>query len=307
MTDADVDGAHIRTLLLTFFFRQMPELIEQGHLYVAQPPLYRISDGKNEIFIRDEEEFNSFLLNRISNAGQIELANGELLRGKALSRLLKELFKFYEALERLVRKGYSRRFIEFLASFGIEERKVFKDKKFVEGLVDSMEKEGFEVIELFRREEDGYHEFKVIDRARPSIGASQGGQSFWVRWEFLSSPELRNILKFSKQFKRLKLALKAVSVNGDRKELEDIKEAMEFLLEKGKKGLTIQRYKGLGEMNPEQLWSTTMDPERRSLVKVRIEDAVEADEIFAILMGDRVEPRREFIQQNALEVTELDI
>jgi len=307
MTDADVDGAHIRTLLLTFFFRQMPELIEQGHLYVAQPPLYRISDGKNEIFIRDEEEFNSFLLNRISNAGQIELANGELLRGKALSRLLKELFKFYEALERLVRKGYSRRFLEFLATFGIEERKVFKDEKFVEGLVDSMEKEGFEVIELFRREEDGYHEFKVIDRARPSIGASQGGQSFWVRWEFLSSPELRNILKFSKQFKRLKLALKAVSVNGDRKELEDIKEAMEFLLVKGKKGLTIQRYKGLGEMNPEQLWSTTMDPERRSLVKVRIEDAVEADEIFAILMGDRVEPRREFIQQNALEVTELDI
>lgn len=307
MTDADVDGAHIRTLLLTFFFRQMPELIEQGHLYVAQPPLYRISDGKNEIFIRDEEEFNSFLLNRISNAGQIELANGELLRGKALSRLLKELFKFYEALERLVRKGYSRRFLEFLASFGIEERKVFKDEKFVEGLVDSMEKEGFEVIELFRREEDGYHEFKVIDRARPSIGASQGGQSFWVRWEFLSSPELRNILKFSKQFKRLKLALKAVSVNGDRKELEDIKEAIEFLLEKGKKGLTIQRYKGLGEMNPEQLWSTTMDPERRSLVKVRIEDAVEADEIFAILMGDKVEPRREFIQQNALEVTELDI
>ena len=307
MTDADVDGAHIRTLLLTFFFRQMQELIEQGHLYVAQPPLYRISDGKNEIFIRDEEEFNSFLLNRISNAGQIELTNGELLRGKALSRLLKELFKFYEALERLVRKGYSRRFLEFLASFGIEERKVFKDKKFVEGLVDSMEKEGFEVIELFRREEDGYHEFKVIDRAKPSIGASQGGQSFWVRWEFLSSPELRNILKFSKQFKRLKLALKAVSVNGDRKELEDIKEAIEFLLEKGKKGLTIQRYKGLGEMNPEQLWSTTMDPERRSLVKVRIEDAVEADEIFTILMGDRVEPRREFIQQNALEVTDLDI
>ncbi len=170
----------------------------------------------------------------------------------------------------------------------------------MERLFQAMGDEGFEVTDILRREDDGYHEFTVVDR-------SNGGQRFRVGWELYSSPELRKILKLAGRFKEMKDELVRVSANGESKVPEDPRDAVTFLIQRGKKGLTIQRYKGLGEMNPEQLWTTTMDPEKRRLMRVRIEDAVEADEIFAILMGDKVEPRRDFIQRNALEVTELDI
>ncbi len=300
MTDADVDGAHIRTLLLTFFFRQMPELIEQGHLYVAQPPLYRVTEGKNEIFIKDEGEFHEFILSRISKAGVMELKGGRRLDGKDLIKAVKDLLSFFDAMDKLVRKGYSERFMEFLATMGVSDRRSFKDEAFVERLFQAMGDEGFEVTDILRREDDGYHEFTVVDR-------SNGGQRFRVGWELYSSPELRKILKLAGRFKEMKDELVRVSANGESKVPEDPRDAVTFLIQRGKKGLTIQRYKGLGEMNPEQLWTTTMDPEKRRLMRVRIEDAVEADEIFAILMGDKVEPRRDFIQRNALEVTELDI
>ena len=300
MTDADVDGAHIRTLLLTFFFRQMPELIEQGHLYVAQPPLYRVTEGKNEIFIKDEGEFHEFILSRISKAGVMELKGGRRLDGKDLIKAVKDLLSFFDAMDKLVRKGYSERFMEFLATMGVSDRRSFKDEAFVERLFQAMGDEGFEVTDILRREDDGYHEFTVVDR-------SNGGQRFRVGWELYSSPELRKILKLAGRFKQMKEELVRVSANGESKVPEDPRDAVTFLIQRGKKGLTIQRYKGLGEMNPEQLWTTTMDPEKRRLMRVRIEDAVEADEIFAILMGDKVEPRRDFIQRNALEVTELDI
>ncbi len=300
MTDADVDGAHIRTLLLTFFFRQMPELIEQGHLYVAQPPLYRVTEGKNEIFIKDEGEFHEFILSRISKAGVMELKGGRRLDGKDLIKTVKDLLSFFDAMDKLVRKGYSERFMEFLATMGVSDRRSFKDEAFVERLFQVMGDEGFEVTDILKREDDGYHEFTVVDR-------SNGGQRFRVGWELYSSPELRKILKLAGRFKQMKEELVRVSANGESKVPEDPRDAVTFLIQRGKKGLTIQRYKGLGEMNPEQLWTTTMDPEKRRLMRVRIEDAVEADEIFAILMGDKVEPRRDFIQRNALEVTELDI
>ncbi len=300
MTDADVDGSHIRTLLLTFFFRQMPELIENGNLYVAQPPLYRIVDGKKVMFIKDEEEFNHYVLERISNKERLILDDGEEIYGQRLVKFLNGLIKFYDSLNRLSRRGYLSRFIEFLASYGVTDRSRFKDKSFMGRFFQKLEEKGFQLDDVKVNELNGYYEFHVTE-------TRNGGQGLNVNWEFLSSPELKQLIGYSKEFRRIAEKGCAVQSDGAIKQIEGPDELLKELMEKGKKGLTIQRYKGLGEMNPDQLWTTTMNPETRSLLMVRIKDAVEADDIFTVLMGDKVEPRREFIQNNALEVTELDI
>jgi len=300
MTDADVDGSHIRTLLLTFFFRQMPELIERGHLYVAQPPLYRVVEGKKERFIKDEDEFNEFVLDRVSAKGSVSLENGSKIQGKQLTRVLGGLIKLYESVEKLVRKGFARSFLEEVARSGLIDRRKFKDKDFMEWFFNQLQEKGFEITDVRIRDEDGYYEFTISDG--PGVT-----HVFTVDWEFISSPELRQIISISPLYKDLTQKPFVVTFDGERKTLKDPEELVALLLERGKKGLTIQRYKGLGEMNPDQLWATTMDPDRRNLLQVRIEDALEADEIFTILMGDKVEPRRAFIQNNALEVRELDI
>ncbi|MBL7174667.1 MAG: DNA topoisomerase (ATP-hydrolyzing) subunit B [Desulfobacteraceae bacterium] len=299
MTDADVDGSHIRTLLLTFFFRQMPELVENGYLYVAQPPLYRLGDGKKELYIKDEEGFNNFILKRISEKGKVTLENGEEISGERFMDILNGLIKFYESLGRLTRKGYSRRFIEFLVSNGVTDKSLFKNREFMEGFLQRLQENGFQVDRKVG-EEDDYYEFVVTE-------TQDGGQTFAVNWEFFSSPELRLLMRISNEFGKLNNGSYITSGDGEIKKIENPEQFLNHLMEKGKKGLTIQRYKGLGEMNPEQLWTTTMDPEKRTLLRVRIEDWVEADDIFTILMGDKVEPRRDFIQSNALEVTDLDV
>lgn len=300
MTDADVDGSHIRTLLLTFFFRQMPELIDRGHLYVAQPPLYRVVEGKDERFLKDEDEFNEFILQRISTKGSLRLENGNRIEGRQLSAILGGLIKFYRNVEKLVRKGFARTFIDEIARAGLDDRRKFKDKNFMEGFLKGLQDRGFKITDIRVRDEDGYYEFSISDG--PGVT-----HVFTVDWEFISSPELRQIITMSPIYKNLTQKPFVVSFDGEKKTVEAPEELVELMLEKGKKGLTVQRYKGLGEMNPEQLWATTMDPTRRNLLQVRIEDDVEADEIFTILMGDKVEPRRAFIQNNALEVHELDI
>jgi len=300
MTDADVDGSHIRTLLLTFFFRQMPELIEKGHLYVAQPPLYRVLDGKRELFLKDEEAFHDYILQRISEKEKIILNQKKEISGKTLVNFLRGLIAFFDSLTRLSRRGYSQRFMEFLASFGITNMRLFKDKAFMEGLFQKLQESDFQLGEIRVNEVNGFYEFQVTE-------TRNGGQSFSVDWELLSSPELKQLIASAKEYTELRNA--DVGIAG-----EDVafgernpEQLLNEILDRGKKGLTIQRYKGLGEMNPDQLWLTTMDPERRTLLKVQVEDVVEADDIFTILMGDKVEPRREFIQNNALEVTDLDI
>lgn len=299
MTDADVDGAHIRTLLLTFFFRQMPDLIDKGYLYVAQPPLYRVLNKKKELFIKDEEGFNDFILTRISENEAVLLDDGREISGNRLITMLNRLVRFFERLDKLSRKGFSSKFIEFLVLNGVTNKRQFKDRSFMENLFDKLEEGGFSVSDISLGEEDGYYEFSVTE-------TKNGGHRFEVDWEFLSSPELRQLMELSDDFCGLKRG--SFRVGGEEREkIEDPEQLLNEFMEKAKKGLGIQRYKGLGEMNPDQLWNTTMDPEKRTLVKVRVEDAVEADNIFTILMGDKVEPRREFIQKNALEVTDLDI
>ncbi len=300
MTDADVDGAHIRTLLLTFFFRQMPDLIEKGYLYVAQPPLYRVLDRKSELFIKDEREFNDFILKRVSESERVIFDDGKELSGARLISMLNRLVKFFEKLERLSRRGVNPRFIQFLLLSGVNQKGQFKDSEFMGNLFAKLEENGFGVSDIRVGEEEGFYEFSVMEK-------KNGGHRFDMDWELLSSPELREVLKLGAEFCDLKKGAYRAGAEGEKDRIEDPEQLLKDLMEKAKKGISIQRYKGLGEMNPDQLWTTTMDPDKRNLLRVTVEDAVEADKLFTILMGDMVEPRREFIQNNALEVTELDI
>jgi DNA gyrase subunit B len=301
MTDADVDGAHIRTLLLTFFFRQMPELIEKGHLYVAQPPLYRIAEGKKELYIKDEESFNDFIIRRISEREVVRVDDGEVISGKKLATLLKSLNRYYENVKELSRRGYSERFIEDLGASGMKGKDSFKDREFMENLLVKIQESGFIVKDFQQSEEShGGYEFMVSD-------GKNGGHTFLVDWHIFSSPELRKITDIVHQLKDLRGKAYRIGLEGEGSEIKTWQNLLDQLMNKGKSGLTIQRYKGLGEMNPSQLWETTMDPGKRTLLKVRVEDVVEADGVFSVLMGDEVEPRRQFIYNNALEVRELDI
>ena len=300
MTDADVDGSHIRTLLLTFFFRQMPDLIENGHLYVAQPPLYRVASNKKEIYIKDEDEFNDFILGRIAENEKVTLETGEAIKGQKLVTFLKGIMKYYNNLQKLTRRGYDARLILSLAAKGSSDKTMFKDQVFMEKIFKGLQKEGFSISDVNVTEEDGEYEFTVTE-------TQNGGQSSFINWEFLASQELRNMIGIHEKFGNMLKGVYTVDDEGEVKKVADPYQLMTELMERAKKGLTIQRYKGLGEMNPEQLWTTTMDPEKRSLLQIRVEDVVDADDIFTVLMGDQVEPRREFIQNNALEVTELDI
>jgi len=299
MTDADVDGAHIRTLLLTFFFRQMPELIEKGHLYVAQPPLYRVADGKKEQYVKDEENFNELIIKRIAEKERLLVANKDDVSGQKLSGFLKNLIRYYDNLKELERRGYSERFIEFIASCAVKDKDFYKSKESMEAFLQSLSDAGFDVQDL-RLDESGHYEFGVSD-------PRNGGHHFSIQWDFFVSPQLRRVMEIARQLKDYRGRDFKIDGEANGKVIQDWHSLLEELMSRGKSGLGIQRYKGLGEMNPTQLWETTMDPEKRSLLRVRVEDVVEADEIFTVLMGDKVEPRREFIYANALEVKELDI
>jgi DNA gyrase subunit B len=299
MTDADVDGAHIRTLLLTFFFRQMPDLIEKGHLYVAQPPLYRVADGKKEQYVKDEETFNELIVRRIAEKERLLVGKKDDVSGQKLSVFLKNLIRYCDNVKELERRGYSEGFIEFIASYAVKEKDFYKTKESMDAFIQSLSDAGFDVQDL-RLGEGGHYEFGVSD-------PKNGGHHFTIQWDFFVSPQLRRVMEIARQLKDYRGREFKLEGETDGEVITDWPSLLEKLMSRGKSGLGIQRYKGLGEMNPAQLWETTMDPEKRSLLRVRVEDVVEADEIFNILMGDKVEPRREFIYNNALEVKELDI
>ncbi len=300
MTDADVDGSHIRTLLLTFFFRYMPQLIEKGHLYVAQPPLYRISDKKKEVYVKDEEEFRNFIIERVIKSEKVILKDGKAIHGRSLADLIKILIRFFDNLNRLSKNGYSKEFIKDFISLDIDFSG-YKERDFIERLIRRLKKDGFEIEDVRIEEDKDFWKLKLRYK-RPEVSVIE------IDSDFFSIPELRNLFLLSRQIKeRLKLPPYRITGKDGEYVAYSHEELLEELMRRGKKGLEIQRYKGLGEMNPEQLWMTTMDPKRRRLLQVRIEDMVEADGIFSILMGDKVDTRREFIRNNALEVEQLDI
>ena len=299
MTDADVDGSHIRTLLLTFFYRQMPDLVEEGHLYVAKPPLYRMKDGKKETYFHNEDSYNSYLIDRISEKETIWVNGQTKITGKRLRLLLHALIDYLDRMNRLVKKGYSGRFLDLICRKEINKNHI-KDENLAISLSKELEKETFVTEEIIFDEEHNRYELLLKD-------PKNNGFHFKVNWELLTSPEFQKLLNLNRELKELNSPFFLVGDEKGQTKIETKEKLVEYLVDKAKKGTVVQRYKGLGEMNPEQLWQTTMNPDKRGLVKVIIEDAIAADEIFTLLMGDKVEPRREFIQNNALEVTELDI
>ncbi len=305
MADADVDGSHIRTLLLTFFFRQMRELLEQGNLYIAQPPLYRVKVGKKAMYLPDEKQMTEFLVERAADKRKVTTKGSKTaITGKNLARRLEKLHRYRFFVDKLRRRDYWQELLELLCASGIRYKKQFEngDGDLVK-LEKALEKRGYGVTRNVD-EEHGLNELVV----------SGGGESdavsgkVTINQEFIDSPEYRALFTLYQELEDFHQPPFIVSSNGTvEKELHSKEELLSYLMKVAQKGLTLQRYKGLGAMNPEQLWETTMDPETRRLLQVTIEDPTEADRVFTTLMGDKVEPRREFIESHAHEVENLDI
>ncbi|MDD2556941.1 MAG: DNA topoisomerase (ATP-hydrolyzing) subunit B [Desulfuromonadaceae bacterium] len=297
MTDADVDGSHIRTLLLTFFFRQMPEIIERGYLYIAQPPLFKVKRGKRETYIKDEDTLLQYLLNLGVESLEINLnQSGKTLRGKQAIPILNTIVNYSNMFEKLVNRGIKREILE-----------IFVKNKLQNGFIDT--EDLTELCDTLRRvaPEASYTLYDNPSRILFAIGSIRGRIDHKLLEQF-SLQEYKYLLRLYKNIEYLRD--EQVDFLQDGKIIEQavgFQELLDFVLNRAKKGQYVQRYKGLGEMNPDQLWETTMDPEKRTLLQVKIEDAVAADQIFTILMGDQVEPRREFIERNALNVSNLDI
>ena len=301
MTDADVDGSHIRTLLLTFFFRHMPEVIERGHLYIAQPPLFKMAEGKNEIYIKDEEAFSRHLMTRALSKVEVMVQRSEKkLTDKKLSLLLERIFHFQNLIKRLQNKGYPRALLQVLMGEGVQHKETFEEKKEITELQKRLRKSGFESSELYWDEEHNLFGFEV---------QAQNGKDVHTRvhWSLVASVEYRHLFQIYREIQEAAPPPYTL-LEKDKKVVIELEEGLlQALNQLGREGLSIQRYKGLGEMNPEQLWETTMNPETRTLLRVKVEDAIEADEVFSVLMGDEVEQRRQFIEENALFVQRLDI
>jgi DNA gyrase subunit B len=297
MTDADVDGAHIRTLLLTFFYRQMPQVIEQGYLYIAQPPLFKVKKGKTEKYIQNETEMQSMLFELASEDLEIPI-KGQSVKGKALIPHLKRLYRFQRLVEWLERRRKDPELLQFLLSSGINKNTLKDRMKFEE------------LLRLIREKENGIHIGEIqLDEEHQTYGVEirRGNYKLNLDTNFLTSPEFRELENLYTIIRDLGEPPYSIQTKEGPKELFTSSALLETVFVTAKKGLTIQRYKGLGEMNPGQLWETTMDPERRTLLHVNTQDSVKADEIFTILMGDQVDPRREFIITYALEARNIDI
>jgi len=296
MTDADVDGSHIRTLLLTFFYRQMGTLIESGYIYIAQPPLFKVKKGKNEQYIKDERQMSRFLLKKATENLTVEV-KGHDLRGRDLTSFLEKLIELNGVMNRVDRHFRDMRVTDLLLSMAAEGRVFLGDQEKMAALAKKIEEFGY-TTEILRDEEHSVQ--KLMYR--------QGSQSpRLIAYQQISSPEYQRLLVLHKSIGELDQPPFAVKSESATATLGDRQSLIDHIMELGKKDLQIQRYKGLGEMNPEQLWETTMDPEKRTLLQVQVRDAVDTDDIFTVLMGDAVEPRRKFIEDNALEVKNLDI
>jgi DNA gyrase subunit B len=310
MTDADVDGSHIRTLLLTFFYRQMPELIERGHVYIAQPPLYKLKKGKQEQYVKDDAALNALLLQGAIDTAQLYVnADAPPLSGPALEALASQYMAVMATIRRLARRYDA----------DILEKMIYMTRLDVSGLQDMASINAwFQELEQ-RMNESLPSGQRYSAEVEPAVEGS-GFVAKFSKWthgivaaeqsftsDFFMSGEYERITALGTQLDGL-LGEGAYVQRGERRlDAHTFKQALNWLMDEAKRGQHIQRYKGLGEMNPEQLWETTMDPATRRLLRVQIEDAVGSDEIFTTLMGDHVEPRREFIEQNALAVSNLDI
>ena len=312
MTDADVDGLHIRTLLLTFFYRQMPDLLERGHLFIAQPPLYKIKKGRSERYLKDDAELEDHIL-RVGLEGlRLESPSGNgdgVWEGRELRGMLKRGLAYGRLLEHVGRRRDPRIVDLAVRVAGISPELLHERDQLEEAMagirrhIEERHPEALPVsFDVYEDEE------RSAWRARWRTRISGVRRKTVLDLSFVESPEFQELRSLDREIRRLGAPpYRLVRGDGEEEELSAIEGLVEHVERLGRKGQSIQRYKGLGEMNPEQLWETTMDPDRRRLLQVRIEDAVEADQIFTVLMGDQVEPRRDFITANALSVRNLDI
>ncbi|HUJ52731.1 MAG TPA: DNA topoisomerase (ATP-hydrolyzing) subunit B [Steroidobacteraceae bacterium] len=309
LCDADVDGSHIRTLLLTFFYRQLPELIERGHIYIAQPPLYKIKRGRQESYVKDEDGLSRLLLNdALEGAGLHVNAQSPPLSGSALEQLARKYVEVQAIISRWSRR-YDDRLLEQLIYMPQVRPADFDRPQWLRDWAQDLNgrlnalADGTRTYRVEARAAGDGHAARVI------VHKSEHGTPShkYLPREFFESAEYQRIAELARTLAGLIGEGAYVTRGNERHEIGSFKEAMKWLFDQAKKGQTIQRYKGLGEMNPEQLWETTINPQTRRLLQVKIDDAVAADDIFTTLMGDQVEPRREFIEKNALSVTNLDV
>ena len=331
MTDADVDGSHIRTLLLTFFYRQLPELVLRGHIYIAQPPLYKVKKGKQEHYIKDERGLEEFLFHKALDGWTLTMPSGAEIKDAVLVREMKKWGEVKHNYAKLERRGYVPALVDALLADGLLDEERFQSPEGLAVLGERLTARGLGKVELETVEAvevDGQivpanHTLKLtrVHMARPITLWIDQHVAHWGEFRRLMSlkQDLAAFLGGELKLRRTSQIVKPVEEGDESEEtataksqpkemtFERAEDLLTSILEEGKRGLSIQRYKGLGEMNPEQLWETTMDPERRTLLKVQVDDAVEADEIFTILMGDAVEPRRRFIEDNALLAENLDV
>jgi DNA gyrase subunit B len=301
MTDADVDGSHIRTLLLTFFYRQLPSVIENGYVYIAQPPLFRVKRGKSETYIKDERELESYLIKRSIEGRTVKfVAAGTEVAGADLEKLLQRMITHQKLVQTVERRGFPREIVEALVAAGAD-REYFAEREKVDALARSLSN-ATRTVTVQRDEEHNRYSLHIEDRSNGYPRQHTFG------FDFASAPEYRSLLANRRELPDFagEAAVSGADESADVR-LKSMDDLIEHFISAGKKGVAINRYKGLGEMNPEQLWETTMNPEVRTLLQVRAEDHTEADLMFTTLMGDQVEPRRKFIEDNALDVKNLDV
>jgi len=309
MTDADVDGSHIRTLLLTFFYRQMPELLENGYVYIAQPPLYKVKRGRKEEYIKDEKSMFRYLMRMGTDDVKVTTAD-RTLEGRELTKMLEQTTEFLNYTSRFVRRlGNDSAFLNellkaFAGSDGVLEKhgvklnkKLFENNDVMGEVVAKLRGAGFDA-ELIPDIEHGLSEIEI---------SYPNGSKLVFDWNLASYVEFSRAVELMRSLEATLPGPFTIGENGTSASITTREALLERITTLAKKDLSIQRYKGLGEMNPEQLWETTMDPDKRTMLQVRIEDAIETDGIFTVLMGDQVEPRRKFIEDNALDVKNLDV
>jgi DNA gyrase subunit B len=306
MTDADVDGSHIRTLLLTFFYRQIPELIERGHVYIAQPPLYKVKKGKTDTYVKDDAELNQLLLRSALEDAEVHVTAGaEVMSPTALDTLARKYMEFQTAARRAARR-YDQHVLEQmlqLPELAAAEREDEARLAQWGALLETQLNVGQPAGRSYRVTlQHGTPPHLMVGRTEHGVTVEKH-----LHREFFNSSEYRRIADLARTLAGLFGPGAYVKRGEARQEVASFRDALHWLLDQARKGQYIQRYKGLGEMNPDQLWDTTINPATRRLVQVRIEDALGADEIFSTLMGDQVEPRREFIERNALSATNLDV
>jgi len=310
LCDADVDGSHIRTLLLTFFYRQMPELLDHGHVYIAQPPLFKIKKGRSEQYLRDEKELQKFLMRKATENVTVTVkATSVQFKGAELRRMLEKLAELDTYLDKLERRLHDRKLVDTvidafagskgaLAKDGLKLHEVFEKEKHLQTVAAALEEVGYET-EIEEDEEHGTFEI--------AVARSRGNGRVIIDWELATHVEFQKAVQLCGELQDLSRPPFVIAENGNHTIVDSRVALLEHVMTAAKKDISIQRYKGLGEMNPDQLWETTLNPEKRTILNVQVNDAVETDEMFTVLMGDAVEPRRRFIEDNALDVKNLDI